>query len=299
MRAIVAVLVLLLAGCGVATGRGPGVVVTTDILGDVTRRVVGDQAEVTVLMRAGADPHSFGVSARQAALVERAELVVHNGLGLEEGVLRHVEAAREAGVPTLAAGDAAAPLPYAGGDRAGQPDPHVWTDPRRVIRIVDAVAARVVAEVDGVDAAKVRANAAAYRAELEALDAWIERRLAPVPAGRRALVTDHHVFGYFAARYGFRVVGAVVPSGTALASPSASDLASLAGAIRAARVPAIFTGVSQPDRLARVLASETGIGVRVVALRTESLGPPGQDAATYTGLMRANAGAVADALTPR
>lgn len=93
-----------------AEGR-PRIVVTTNILGDVTREIVGGEADVTVLMKPNADPHSFGLSAVQAAELEQAELVVYNGLGLEENVLRHVDAARESGVATFAVGEAAARSP--------------------------------------------------------------------------------------------------------------------------------------------------------------------------------------------
>nr|WP_231618964.1 zinc ABC transporter substrate-binding protein AztC [Nonomuraea sp. SBT364] len=283
---------LLLAGCSAGGERRPEVVVTTNILGDVTRMIVGDEAEVTVLMKAGADPHSFGVSARDAARLERASLVVHNGLGLEEGVLRHVRAAEEAGVPALAAAEAAGPLPYAGGDR---PDPHFWTDPGRMARAVDAIAARAE-RIDGVDPAAVRAGAAAYRRQLEQLDAWMERRLATIPPARRKLVTNHHVFGYFAERYGFEVVGAVIPGGTTLASPSASDLKDLADAIREHDVPAIFADSPQPDRLVQVLASEAGLEVEVVGLFTESLSAAGGGADTYLRMMRANTDAMVSGL---
>lgn len=294
MRVLLLVLALVLTGCADGGPRRPEVVVTTNILGDVTRMIAGDEAEVTVLMRPGADPHSFGVSARQAAALERAALIVYNGLGLEEGVLRHVGAAREAGVPALAVAEAADPLRHPG----GQADPHFWTDPRRMLKAVDAISA-AVQRVAGADPAAVRANAAAYRREVERLDAWMERSLAAIPPHRRDLVTDHHVFGYFADRYGFRVVGAVIPGGTTLASPSAADLEQLAGTIREHDVPAIFAGSSQPDRLARVLAEEAGVRVRVVHLFTESLTAPGKGADTYLTLMRANTGAIVDALTER
>ncbi|WP_431927794.1 zinc ABC transporter substrate-binding protein AztC [Amycolatopsis tucumanensis] len=292
MRRLVAALaaLLLVAGCAGAGDRA-GVVVTTNILGDVTRVIAGDQAEVTVLMRPGADPHSFALSAQEAALLEDAGLVVHNGLGLEEGVTRNVDAAVRAGVPTLAAGEAADPIPYAG----GEPDPHFWTDPRRMRAVVLAIADEV-ARVPGADAAVVRANADAYVRELDALDAWMAERFATIPAERRKLVTNHHVFGYLAQRYGFEVVGAVVPSGTTLASPSPSDLAELAAAIRAAGVPAIFADSSQPDRLARVLADQAGVRVRVVPLHSESLTAPGGGAATYLELMRSNTDAIVSAL---
>src|SRR5690606_8871380 len=119
------------SGCAAFGGERSGIVVTTNILGDITRNIVGDEAEVTVLMKPNADPHSFGISAQQAAALEEAELVVYNGLGLEEGVLRNVESAEEAGVPVLAAGEHADPLDYTEGETAGEPDPHFWTDPVR------------------------------------------------------------------------------------------------------------------------------------------------------------------------
>ena len=135
----------------------PRIVATTNILGDVTREIVGDEADVTVLMKPDADPHSFGLSARQAAELEHADLVVFNGLGLEENVLRHVEAADDAGVATLEVGKAVDPLTYRAPDdggpdeAAGQPDPHFWTDPDRVRMAAALIADEVVEHVDGVD----------------------------------------------------------------------------------------------------------------------------------------------------
>ncbi|WP_432128740.1 zinc ABC transporter substrate-binding protein AztC [Streptomyces sp. bgisy082] len=294
--ALVGTLLLGLAACTTTGARRPGVVVTTNILGDITREIVGDQAEVTVLMGPGADPHSFGVSAPQAAKIEQADLIVHNGLGLEENVLRHVEAAREAGVDALAVGEGVDPLTYASDDMAGRPDPHFWTDPLRVRTAVRLITDRLIEHVDGVDAAVVRANAARYDARLADLSAWMSRRFAAIPGDRRDLVTNHHVFGYLAQRFGFRVVGAVIPSGTTLASPSASDLKSLATAIEKAKVPAIFADSSRPDRLAQALKRESAVDVRVLSLFSESLTERGGGAATYLEMMRANTTAIADGL---
>jgi zinc/manganese transport system substrate-binding protein len=295
--ALVTAVLLVLAGCtgGAATDR-TGVVVTTNILGDITRNVVGDQAEVEVLMKPAADPHSFGISAQQAAAMERAGLVVHNGLGLEEGVLRNVEAARGAGAAVLAVGERVQPITYLAGESSGQPDPHFWTDPQRMRDAVDVIAAEVIAHVDGVDPDVVRRNAEGYRAQVEQLDATMHARFAAIPPERRKLVTNHHVFGYLAKRFDFEVVGAVLPSGTTLASPSASDLAGLANTIRTAGVPTIFADSSQPDRLARVLAEQAGVDVAVIPLFSESLSPPGGGAATYLELMRSNTEAIAGGL---
>lgn len=299
----------VLGGCAGATEEGSGVVVTTNILGDVTRAVVGDEAEVTVLMEANADPHSFGLSARQAAELRDAELLVHNGLGLEEGVGRNVAAAEEAGTPTLAVGEHVDPLHYGAdvghggevdgsdsdadsGDAAGAPDPHFWTDPRRVATAVELIADQVIEEVDGVDADAVRAHADDYLDQLEELDGWMAERFAEIPDDGRSLVTNHHVFGYLAERYAFEVIGAVIPSGTTLASPSAADLEELAGAVREAGVEAIFADSSQPDRLAQALADEVGRPIDVIELYSESLTAEGEGAATYLEMMRANTDAI-------
>jgi zinc/manganese transport system substrate-binding protein len=279
------------------------VVVTTNILGDITREIVGDEAAVTVLMRPNADPHSFGLSAVQAAELERADLVIYNGLGLEENVLRHVDSARDSGVPAFETAKAVDPLTFRthddGGPEqdAGQPDPHFWTDPDRVRKAADLIADQVIENVDGVNEQAIRDNADRYDARLADLTTWMEKTFEAIPEDRRALVTNHHVFGYLADRFGFRVIGAVVPSGTTLASPSSSDLRSLTQAMREAGVRTVFADSSQPKRLAEVLRTELGGQVRVVELYSESLTEKGKGAGTYLQMMRANTTAMTEGLT--
>ncbi|MFF0506676.1 zinc ABC transporter substrate-binding protein AztC [Streptomyces fimicarius] len=297
LAALAGVLLLGAGGCAENDKGRASVVVTTNILGDITRNIVGDEAEVTVLMQADADPHSFGVSAPQAAAVERADLVVHNGLGLEENVLRHVRAAEDSGVATLAVGETVDPITYAAGDSAREPDPHFWTDPERVRGAVKVIARHVVEHVDGVDRSVVEKNASAYGARISELTGWMDEQFGRIPPQQRQLVTNHHVFGYLAQRFGFRIVGAVIPSGTTLASPSASDLTSLATAIRTSGVRAIFVDSSQPDRLAQVLKRESGVDVDVVPLFSESLTAKGKGAATYLQMMRANTESITTGLT--
>jgi zinc/manganese transport system substrate-binding protein len=296
--AALAAAVAMLAGNAACTAADEArIVVTTNILGDVVTRIAGDQAEVTVLMKPGADPHSFAISAREANTLRTADLVVFNGLGLEEGVLHHVEAAREEGTPVVEVGARVEPLRYRDGDAAGLPDPHFWTDPARMATAVRLLTDAIVAQVDGVDAAVVRERAAAYAKQVSDLDADLAARFAAVPGERRVLVTNHHVFGYLAERYDLRVVGAILPSGTTLASPSVSDLASLVTAIERHRVRAIFADTAQPARLAETLAAEAGLRVRVVGLYAESLGEAGTEAGTYLDMMRFNAGAIIGGLS--
>lgn len=296
--------VTVAAASACTTGEDrPSIVVTTNILGDITREIVGDEADVTVLMKPNADPHSFGLSARQAAQLERADLVVYNGLGLEENVLRHVDAARKSGVATFAVGEAADPLTFHtaddGGpaDGEGQPDPHFWTDPDRVRKVSGLIADQVVEHVDGVDERAIHTRADRYDKQLGELTAWMEKSFDRIPKDRRALVTNHHVFGYLADRFGFQVIGAVVPSGTTLASPSSSDLHSLTEAMEKAGVRTVFADSSQPTKLAEVLRTELNDRVQVVELYSESLTAKGEGADTYLRMMRANTTAMTDGLT--
>ncbi len=287
-----------LAGCaGTAASDRPQIVVTTNILGDVVENLTGDAAEVTILMKPNADPHSFEISAQEAARMDGADLLVTNGLGLEEGLQQHIDRTAAAGVPTVVAGDVIDVLPYSSEDANGADDPHFWTDPARMVDVVDAVE-EALAEVDGIDVAQVRSNAETYRGELAGLDEEMSAAFAAIPVERRALVTNHHVFGYLADRFDFRLIGAVIPGGTTLAAPSAADLRDLTEAIDDAGVPTIFAESSQPDRLIQVLASEADVHVEVIELFTESLTEPGEGADTYLTMMRANTDRITDALTP-
>lgn len=291
-----AMLVATLAACAPASGDRPLVVVSTNILGDVTAELVGEEAEVMTLMRPGADPHSFEISAKEAARMRSADLVVSNGLGLEEGLQQHLDTAAADGVHTFVAGDVIDVLDYQEGDGAGLPDPHFWTDPVRMTDVVEALVP-VLSRLPGVDGDAIAANAAAYDDELAALDADMTEAFAAIPDARRALVTNHHVFGYLAERFGFRVIGAVIPGGTTLAAPSASDLAGLVAAIEQNGVPAIFAESSSPDRLMRALAEEADVHVDVVELYTESLTEPGRGADTYLTMMRVNTERIATGLS--
>ena len=286
-----------LTGCSAVAADRPLVVVSTNILGDVVSNLVDDDVEVLTLMRPGADPHSFEISASEAARLRSADLLVSNGLGLEEGLQQHLDTAAQEGVPAFVAGDRVDVLPYASTDAGGAADPHFWTDPAQTIAVVDALVP-VLQRIPGVDAAAIAARAADYRDALVALDADMTSAFAAIPESRRALVTNHHVFGYLAERFGFRVVGAVIPGGTTLAAPSASDLADLVSAIDEAGVRTVFAESSQPDRLMRALAEEADVDVTVTELFTESLTDAAGGAPDYLTMMRVNTERIATGLSP-
>lgn len=313
-------------------GERAAVVVTTSILGDIVAEVLGDQADVEVIMPLGSDPHDFAASSQQAEAMEEADLLVINGAGFEEGLLGVIEGAEESGAPVFSFADNVELIESTGehteddehaeegaehaegeGEHAeegaedaeeehsedehadGSADPHIWTDPSRMATAVEAFADRA-AEIDGIDAEAIGSQSSAYVDELNALATEIEERLADVPAERRVLVTNHEVFGYFADRYDFDVIGAVIPSLTTSASASAADIEALADLISEREVPAIFGETTQPTQLAEALASEAGSDVEVVELFTESLGEDGSGAETYVTMMQLNAERIGDAL---
>jgi len=295
LAVIAAAALLCLTGCaGPAASDRPLVVVTTNILGDVVSNLVGDDVDVLTLMRPGADPHSFEISAAEAARMRSADLLVANGLGLEEGLQQHLDAAAADGVDTVVAGDAVTVLPYTSTDSDGADDPHFWTDPAQMIAVVD----RLTPALESLGGTAVAERSAAYRAQLEKLDADMTAAFAAIPAERRALVTNHHVFGYLAARFDFRLIGAVIPGGTTLAAPSTSDLADLVSAIDEAKVPTIFAESSSPDRLVRALAEEADRHVEVTELFTESLTDAAGDAPDYLTMMRVNTERITTGLSP-
>lgn len=295
LSALAALVATGLAACSTPDDPRPTIVVSTNILGDVVGELVGDQAQVVTLMKPDADPHSFEISAQEAATLRGADLLVSNGLGLEEGLQQHLDAAD--GVPAFVAGDAIEVLDYSVGDAAGMPDSHFWTDPARMIDVVDALEP-VLAELEGIDAEDLDATVDDYRSQLRALDAEMTEAFATIPDERRALVTNHHVFGYLAERFDFEIVGAVIPGGTTLAAPSASDLADLVDAIERTGVPAIFAESSSPDRLVQALASEADVQVEVIELFTESLTGPDGGAPDYLTMMRINTERITTGLTP-
>ncbi len=311
MTIVFAVIGLLLQACGngqETAETGLRVVATTTILGDVVRNVTGDAAQVEVLMPVGADPHDFQASAAQVRLLNEADLVVANGLGLEEGISDVLASAEGDGAELLEIGPLLDPLPPSAIDNDhaeheeeedvdhdhGEHDPHVWMDPRRMAQAAGLIASRL-AEIDpSIDWASI---AAPYAEELIAIDAEVVGILAAIPEEDRKLVTNHDSMGYFAKRYGFSVVGTVIPGGSTLGEPSSEQLAELIDTIRSEQVRAIFVDSTAPTDLAEAIAEEIEEEVAVVVLHTGSLGDPGSNTDTLAGLLVENARNIAAGLS--
>ncbi len=282
------------------------VVATTTIVGDVVRQVAGDAIDLTVLLPAGADPHGFQPTPQDVALIANADLVFINGLGLEEFLDRLIQnAGGDARVAVVSDGiEVLAGQEHQPGedeDHADEDeehahqgaDPHVWMDPNNV-RVWTRNIAAALSQMDPAHAALFQANAQRYDQTLQALDAWAQEQIAQIAPENRRMVVDHDAFGFFARRYGFETVGAVMPGFSSMSAPSAQELARLEDAIRGLGVRTVFVGNTVNPALAQRVAADTG--AQVVALFTGSLSEPGGAADSYESFIRYNVNAIVGAL---
>lgn len=309
---IVVVGLAALAGCAAPTSSpvapvagqpGIKVLAVETFLADIAQNVAGDRLTVAALIPIGVDPHAFEPTPQDVARIAESQVLIVNGAGFEgwlESVLKNaggkrmvIEASRglamrepeEAGMAHAGEGEA---------DHPHEGDPHFWLDPVLAIRYVENIR-------DGLSAADpagketYAANAAAYIAQLNELHHWILAQVATIPPERRLLVTNHESFGYFADRYGFTIVGAVIPSVSSGASPSAQQMAQLVEHIKATGAPAIFLETGSNPQLARQLAQEAGVKT-VTELYTHSITESDGPAPTYIEMIRFNVKTIVDAL---
>src|SRR3990172_5853427 len=288
-------LLAFLAACQPATAAPSGglsVVATTSIVADVVQQIGGDAFTVTTLLPLGSDPHSFQPSPRDMALVADASVIFANGAGLEEFLQPLIEnAGAQARVVEVSEGisllEAAPEESEAGDEHTG--DPHTWVDPNNVLVWVENIQAALT-ELDPDNAADYQANAERYKSELKAMDTWIVEQVATIPPENRVLVTDHLVYGYFAERYGFEQIGAIIPGFSTISSPSAKDLAAIESAIQAHNVKAVFVSESTSPTLVQRVTEDTGVDM--VRLYHGSLSEPDGPSATYIDMLRFNVNAM-------
>jgi len=298
--ALGAIVALIGTACAPAAGDSaqPGqeqklrIVATTTIVGDIVRSVAGDAVEVTVLLAPGVDPHEYEPVPGDVRAVSQAALVFLNGAGLEpwlDGLLE--SAGGETDLVALSDGLALRALEE---DGLVETDPHVWLDVANAIHFAERARDALIA-ADPSKADTYRGSAEVTIRQLSDLDTWLMAQVDGLPAESRLLVTNHDTFGYFAARYGFTVVGTAFPTGGAQASPSAREIADLIAAIKASGVKAVFTETTLNPDLANTIGQEAGVKV-VSGLYTDSLGPADSPAATYIGMMRHDVQAIVEAL---
>ena len=312
---------------------GIAAVATTNIVGDIVATVGGDRLSLYVMLPLDADPHAFQATPRDARQVADADVVFINGAGLEADFLGDLIASAAPRLIVDLSAHLSLRRMMAGDDDDhgdeedhdgdeedhhdddeedhdddeedhhdddeedhdhGEFDAHVWMDPT-LVAVWAAEIAEALAEIDPEHGADYARRADTFVGELDGLDAWIRDQVATVPHDRRILVTDHEVFGYFADRYGFTVLDAIIPGFSTVSEPSARHLADLREAISEHAIPAIFVGTTVNPQVARVVADD--LGIEVVAVYTGSLSEPDGPAASYLEFMRTNVERIVAALS--
>jgi ABC-type Zn uptake system ZnuABC Zn-binding protein ZnuA len=289
----------LAAGCGDGDSEASGdeltVVATTTEVADFVRNVGGNRVEVHGILGTEADPHEYEPRPSDVGAIGDAPVVFKSGGDIDSWLDELITNA--GGDPRVLSlidsvqtikGEAHEDEEEHADDDV---DPHWWEDPRNAIRAVGAIRDALI-EADRSGRETYARNAAAYVRKLEALDREIADCMRRVPAGKRKLVTTHDALGYFAARYGVEVVGALIPSLSTQAQPSARDIDELVDQIRAEGVEAIFPETALNERLETAVAREAGAEVGG-QLWADTLGPEGSGAETYLNAMRRNADTMA------
>ena len=263
------------------------VVATTTVLADIVRSVGGTRTDVRSIVPPGVGPEDYEPKPEDARALADAQLIVSNGVGLDDFLDRLITSGGGAATPHVVLGDG---LPAIEVD--GEANPHFWLDPTIVQsgylpKVVEALSA-----VAPADRATFQANADAYRAALAALDAELLAQIATIPEENRKLVTFHDAFPYFARHFGLELVGVVVSN--VGQEPTAAELAELVETVKAARVSAVFSEAQFNPELANTLADEAGISKVVTTLYNDALGPAPAD--SYPGMMRWNVSQIVEAL---
>lgn len=266
------------------------VVTTISPLTSIAENIGGDRVVIDGIVPEGTDSHTFEPAPSVARLMADADLIVLNGLALEQPSLEMAEANRREGAVILLLGDRALSpeqwvFDFSFPESAGDPNPHLWTDPLLALRYAGLIAEQLSA-LDPENAGYFELNLATFRTRIELLDAAIETAVATVPAQHRKLLTYHDSFPYFARRYGMEVIGAVQPAD--FSEPSPREVARLIDQVRAEELPAIFGSAVFPSGVLETIARESGARY-VDELRDDDLpGEPGDARHSYLGLMVTN-----------
>ena len=316
--ALLASAALALSGCSAGTTASADggaddlrVVATTTQVADFARNVIGTASAVdlTQLIQPNQSAHSYDPSAADLTALGTADVLIINGVGLEEWLDDAITASGFDGVTIdadtgIAISEIGAGEDHSEDDHTGEADthtdeaedahsdedehahdggdPHIWTDVHNAETIVQTITDGLVTADQG-NASTFEANATAYTAQLTDLDEWIRANVDTVPESERLLVSNHDALGYFTAAYHIDYVGSVIPSFDDNAEPSSAEIDSLVAAITATGVTAVFSEASLSPKTAETIATEAGVTVYSGddALYVDSLGPAGSAGDTY------------------
>lgn len=285
---------ILLSACQPAISDSPAVVTgvkkviaVESFLADIAQNVAGDRFTISSLIPINIEPHTFEATPRDVVKISESQILIINGSGFETWI-----------DPVLQ---------NAGGQRlviqaskglvsrtSTELDPHFWLDPTKVITYVENIRDGFI-ESDPDGKTTYTQNANAYIAQLKDLDSWIQEQVSQISPENRLLVTNHESIGYFADRYGFKFIGAIIPSVSTDAAPSAQQVAQLIDHIRSTGSKAIFLETGTNPELAKQIAAETG-AVVISDLYTHSLTEANGPAPTYIEMLKVDVKKIVAAL---
>ena len=284
MKVLLLCLVSMCLGMTPAHADKVNAIATISIIGDVVKNVAGDAVNLVVLVGPNGDAHEYEPVPADSVNISKAGIIFENGLHLEHW-LDKLYSASGSKAKRIVVSQRVSPRVFE--DNLQETDPHAWQDVANVILYTQNVRDALDA-IDPSNRALYDANAQIYIQKLQALDAWVKEQVAKIPADKRKLVTNHDALGYFARRYGFKIIGAVIPSATTeAADPSARQTADLLNIIKANGVHAIFSENMANPKLAETLSKEAGVEVGP-ELYTDALGPVGSEGETYLKMIHYN-----------
>jgi ABC-type Zn uptake system ZnuABC Zn-binding protein ZnuA len=283
-----AVVAGLLSACQAPADNGKVQVVTTVApITNIVQNIGGELVQVTGIVPEGTNSHTFEPAPSDAAALADADAVFINGLHLEEPTRELAEANVREGVPIVALGERTITpdeyiYDFSFPREAGDPNPHLWTDPLYAKRYAEIVK-NELSELDPKSAELYEENYRAFAKRIDELDRDVREVTQTVPPENRVLLTYHDSFPYFAREYGWTIIGAIQPAD--FAEPTAQEVARLIDQIRTQQVPAIFGSEVFPSPVLQQIANETG-ATYIDDLRDDDLpGDNGDRDHSYFGLM--------------
>jgi ABC-type Zn uptake system ZnuABC Zn-binding protein ZnuA len=268
------------------------VLATESFLGDIAQNVAGNRIKIDTLLPVTIDPHEYEPKPQDMTRLAQSQVLIVNGLGYEAWLQKTLDSLGGERL-LIVTTNGLTPNPDPSGVHP-QGDPHMWMDPIKAINYAEQIRDGL-SQVDPAGKAIYAQNATAYIAKIQALDQWIRKQVNQLPVDKRLLVTNHDALGYFAQAYNFKIIGAVIPSVTTDASPSAQQLASLIDTIKKSGAPAIFLDIGENRNLAEQISSETGAKV-VTDLYVESISGPDGPALTYIDMIKYDVTTIISAL---
>lgn len=259
------------------------VLTTFTILADMARNVAGEAADVASLTKPGAEIHGYEPTPGDIVRASRADLVLWNGLHLERWFEKFFANVRD--VPSAVLTEGIDPLSISAGPYAGKPNPHAWMSPAAALVYVENIRAALT-RADPGHAAAYAANAAAYAEKIRAVEAPVRARLARIPEHQRTLVTSEGAFAYLCRDYGLHALYLWPVNADAQGTPR--QVRAVIDAVRASRIPVVFSESTISPKPAQQVARETGARYGGV-LYVDSLTGPSGPAPTYLALLEANA----------